>query len=56
MPAKDTMVLARKRQAQSERQNDVTVLLLCFIATLVVVTLLFASGELAEAMALLGSY
>jgi len=56
MPTKDTMVLTRKRQAQSEAQNDVTVLLLCFIAALVVVMLLFASSQFAEAMALLGSY
>jgi len=56
MPAKDTIILTRKRRAQSERQNDVTILLLCFIAALVVMTLLFASGEFAEAMALMGSY
>jgi len=56
MQAKDTMVFARKRRAQSEMQDDVTVLLLSFIAALAVVMLLFASGQFAEAMVLLGSY
>ena len=56
MPAKDTMILARSRQAHSRMQNDVTVLLLSFIAALVVIMLITVSGEFAEAMALLGAY
>jgi hypothetical protein len=56
MPADVTVALARKRQARSEMQNDVTVLLVWLVASLGVITLLFASNELAEAMALMGSY
>ena len=55
MTAEKSLVLARKRQAHSEMQNDVTVLLLFFIATLVVVMLLAVSDQFAEAVALLGS-
>jgi len=56
MPIEEALVLARKRQARSEVQNDIPILLLCCIATLVVVMLLAVSSEFAEAMALLGSY
>jgi len=56
MPAKEATILARKRQARSEMQNDVSVLLLCFITTLLVVMLLGVSNEFAEAIALLGAY
>jgi len=56
MPARETLVLTRKRKVRSEMQNDATVLLFSFIATLVVIILLAVSDEFAQALALLGSY
>ena len=56
MPADVTAVMTRKNSARSGMQNDISVLSICFIATLTIIMLLFASDELAAAMALLGQY
>jgi len=48
--------MTQKRSARSAMQNDISVLSLCFITTLTVIMLLFASDEFAAAMALLGQY
>lgn len=52
----ETVVLARKRKARSEMQNHISLLSICFIATLVVLMLLLVSDEFAEATAQLGLY
>ena len=56
MPADVTVAMARKRTVRSGMQNDISVLSIWFIAALTVIMLLFASDELAAAMALLGQY
>ena len=56
MPADVTAVMTQKHSARSGMQNDISVLSLCFIATLTVIMLLVASDEFAAAMALLGQY
>ena len=49
------MILARASAARAGRQNDISVLLACFILCLGVLMLLFASPTFARAMALVGS-
>lgn len=56
MPTDLAAALARKSAARAARQNDISVLLICYIINLGVLMLLFASPTFAEAMALVGSY
>jgi hypothetical protein len=56
MPADVGAVMTRKHRARTGMHNDISVLSICFIATLTVIMLLFASDEFAAAMALLGQY
>ena len=56
MPTDLGAVLARKRDARAARQDELSLLLMCYAVTLVNVTLLFASSSLAEAVALTGLY
>jgi len=56
MPTDLAAVLARKNAARAEWENDISVLLICFILCLGVLTLMFASPTLAQAVALIGLY
>jgi hypothetical protein len=56
LPTDLAAVLARNHEAQAQRQNDISVLLICSIISLFVLMLLFASPTFAQAMALMGSY
>jgi hypothetical protein len=56
MPTELAVALTRKREAKAQTHAGVTLVLICFIACLIAIVLLFVDKSFAEAVELSGLY